>query len=130
MLRPSEIPLSVVQRLKGASMRVVTLLGLLIAFAVPLALAGQRAPAPPPPCSPSDSKYICGQDAPEDLVVVPGSEWVLASAFGGKGGIRLINVKDKTSTVAFPSATSKEQLNAKVWDTCPGPPEQADKDKF
>ena len=47
--------------------------------------------APPPPCTPGGTQYICGQQAPEDLVLVPNSDWVVASVFAGSGGIRLIN---------------------------------------
>ena len=39
-----------------------------------------------------DVQFVCGQQAPEDLVVLPGSQWVVASAFGGSGGVYLIRV--------------------------------------
>ena len=73
---------------------------------------------------------MCGQQAPEDLVAIPGSQWIVASALSGTGGINLINVRDKTTTLAFPAATSKERLDAKTYDTCPGAPDAADKAKF
>src|SRR5438034_11036612 len=37
------------------------------------------------------------------------------------GAIRLINLRDKTTTVLFPSAASKERPNKKIYDSCPGP---------
>ncbi len=90
-------------------------------------LAGQ----PPAGCGPAGSvQFICGQDGPEDLVVVPGSEWVVASIFSGSGGIRVISVRDLTSSVAYPTATSREQLDAKAYDSCPGAPDAADKASF
>src|ERR1041385_4804458 len=105
-------------------MRTVTLIAVLVIIASP-AMAQQRAaPAPPPPCNPAGSggvQFICGQQAPEDLVVVPGNEWVVTSVFGGKGGIRLINVRDKTTTVGYPTETSKDRLDATTYDSCPGP---------
>ena len=108
-------------------MRVLTLLALLIAFALPLQLAGQVTAS----CGPvGNVQFICGQEAPEDLVVVPGSEWVVASVYSVNGGIRLINIRDRTTAVAFPAATAKERLDAKTYDSCPGPPDAADKAKF
>ena len=63
-------------------MRVLTSLALYIALASPLALAGPQNAA----CNPAGNvQFVCGQQAPEDLVLVPGSEWVLAGAFSGSG---------------------------------------------
>jgi hypothetical protein len=66
-------------------------------------------------------RFICDQFGPEDLAAVPGTEWVLASGTAANGAIRLINLRDKTTTVLFPSATSKARLNKKTYDSCPGP---------
>lgn len=105
------------------------LLAMSIVAILPLAIAGQG-PAAPPPCTPQGPggvQYICGHDAPEDLVVIPGSEWVIASAYSRKGGIRMVRVSDKSTTVAYPSDAVKEKLDAKTYDTCPGPPEAEEK---
>jgi sugar lactone lactonase YvrE len=108
-------------------MRVVTTLALCSIFGVPAVLRAQNSTN----CTPSGNiQYVCGQEAPEDLVLIPGTEWVLASSYGGNGGIRLISVRDKTSTVAYPSATAKDRFDRKTYDMCPGPPEEADKAKF
>jgi hypothetical protein len=114
-------------------MRILTFVGLLVALALPFGLAGQGPAPAPPPCNPAGNgnvQFVCGQLAPEDLVVVPGDQWVLASAYSGSGGIYLINVSSKTSSVAYPTPTSKDQLDKKTYDTCPGPPDAADKTKF
>jgi hypothetical protein len=108
-------------------MRVVTILALSVIFLLPAALAAQT----PANCAPSGNiQYVCGQEAPEDLVLIPGTDWVLASSYGGNGGIRLISVRDKTSSVAYPSVNSKDRFDRKTYDMCPGPPEEADKAKF
>jgi hypothetical protein len=109
-------------------MRICALISLVILLAVP-AFVGAQAPAAD--CSPAGNiRFVCGQQAPEDLVFIPGTDWVIASAFGGNGGIRLISVRDKTSTQLYPSATAKDQLDKKTYDTCPGPAEADDKAKF
>jgi hypothetical protein len=75
-------------------------------------------------------RFVCGQEAPEDLVVVPGSDFVLASVYAGNGGIRLIDSRTKTTTVAYPTAASNERLDAKTYDSCPGAPDAAEKASF
>src|SRR5579864_6981629 len=108
-------------------MRVLTLLGLFIALVFPVGLAAQA----PAGCAPAGNiQFVCGQTSPEDLALVPGSQWVFASVFGGNGGVRLISVADRTSAISYPTATSKDRLDAKTYDTCPGPPDAEDKAKF
>jgi hypothetical protein len=103
------------------------LVALLLTFALPLQAAAQA----PKPCNPDGNvQFICGQDAPEDLVVIPASEWVVASVFSQNGGVRLINIRNKATTLAYPTATSKDRLDAKTYDSCPGPPDAAEKAKF
>jgi DNA-binding beta-propeller fold protein YncE len=109
-------------------MRILTVLGgLFIVFALPLRLTGQA----PAGCSPAGAvQFVCGQQAPEDLVLVPGSDWVIASVYANPGGIRLINARDRTTSVAYPTATVRERLDAKTYDSCPGAPDAAQKATF
>ncbi len=103
------------------------------AFAATQSLIAQApaAPAAPATCDAIGAvQFICGQSGPEDLVVVPGSQWVVASAYGGSGGVMLISVKDRKSSVAYPGSAPKERLDAKTYNTCPGAPEAAFKAKF
>jgi hypothetical protein len=67
---------------------------------------------------------------PEDLVVVPGSEWVIASGDAAGGAIKAIHVRDWTTTVLFPTATPRQRLDAKTYDSCPGPIDAEEKDRF
>lgn len=109
-------------------MRVLTCLGgLFIVFALAPEVAGQA----PAGCGPvGNVQFVCGQEAPEDLVLVPGSDWVIASVYSNTGGIRLINTRDKTTTVAYPAATAKERPDTKTYDSCPGAPDAAQKASF
>jgi hypothetical protein len=85
----------------------------------------------PAPCTPAgDIQFICGQQGPEDLVVVPGSQWVVASAYGGSGGINLIRVSDRRSIVAFPSDAEKVRFDSKTYPGCSGAPDRSAKAKF
>jgi DNA-binding beta-propeller fold protein YncE len=102
--------------------------GLLIVLTAPLGMAGQT---PPPACAPAgDVQFVCGQDAPEDLVLLPGSDWVIASVYSNSGGIRLIDTRAKATTIAYPAATAREKLDAKTYDSCPGVPDAAQKATF
>ena len=108
-------------------MKVIALLVCLMTFAFVRPLTAQTAAG----CEPSGNiQFVCGQEAPEDLLHLPGSDWVIASSMAGNGGIRLIGVRDKISTVLYPSSSAKEQLDRKTYDTCPGAPEPDDKEKF
>ena len=102
-----------------------TVLGLLLASALSVELARAQSA-----CAPvGDVQFVCGQNGPEDLVVVPGGRWVVASVFGGNG-INLIRVSDRTTTVAYPSASARERFDAKAYAGCPGPPDTGAKAKF
>ncbi len=75
-------------------------------------------------------QFVCGFVGPEDLVVVPGEQLVIASGDAAPGAITLIHVKDKTARPLYPSATVKQRLDAKTYDSCPGPIDPEEKDKF
>jgi sugar lactone lactonase YvrE len=62
--------------------------------------------------------------------VVPGAQWVIASSFGGNGGIYLIRASDRVSTLAYPGTTPRDRFDKTVYSTCPGPPDAAAKAKF
>jgi glucose/arabinose dehydrogenase len=113
-------------------MRTLTLaMVMLVAGSVGTSAQAPPAPAPPPDCSPAGNvRFVCGQQAPEDLVVVPGGQWVIAGAYGGSGGIYLIRASDKASSLAYPTATARDRFDAKTYAGCPGAPDAAAKAKF
>jgi hypothetical protein len=99
---------------------------LLIAATAAIALptiAAEPGPAPTPPCVASE-RFICGQQGPEDLVAM-GRDWAVASAYAGTGGVTVISTRDRRSLTVYPSATAKEQHDAKTYPDCPGPPRGA-----
>ena len=99
----------------------------MLAFVVPPAAAQPRASG----CdSLGNVQFICGLVGPEDLVAVPGSDWVIASGDAAPGAITLIDVRQKTATPLYPSAAVKQRLDAVTYDSCPGPIDPEEKDKF
>jgi hypothetical protein len=108
-------------------------LSLLVALMlVPVITQAQpAAPAQPRSCDPvGQIRFVCGQDGPEDLVQVPDSRWLIASAYGQGGGLFLIDTTARTSTKLFPSATATDRLDKKTYDSCPGPITGADRERF
>lgn len=87
--------------------------------------AAQQPPAgPPPPCvAEGPIRVVCGQDGPEDLVEVPRTQWLIASAFGQSGGLFLIDTKASTSRKIFPDASATDRPDTKTYPGCPGPPQ-------
>jgi hypothetical protein len=108
-------------------MKITTLLAIVVVAALAPAspaFAQPQPPGPPPPCvDAADIKFVCAQQGPEDLVVVPGGAWVVTGVFGGSGGINLIRVSDRTTTKVYPGASAKDRLDAKTYTSCPGPPD-------
>ncbi len=112
-------------------MRTLTTMAAAITLVCSIDAAAQPGQGPPPPpCAASDTQYVCGQQAPEDLVVVPGGQWVVAGAFSGPGGVNLIKVSDRTTVRAYPTPDGKERLDARTYATCPGAPDAGFKAKF
>ena len=110
-------------------MKLLTLTGLAVALALPLGAAGQRGAVAG--CDPlGDVRFICNQVAPEDLALVPGGQWLISSGMAANGAIRLINLRDKTTTAIFPTATPKERWDKKTYAACPGPIDPAEQAAF
>ena len=108
-------------------MRALKLLGVSLAFALSLGIA-QRSAAP---CEAvGEIQFICGVISPEDLAIVPGAEWVIASGNQEGGRIQLVSVRDKTTTVLFPTPARHERLDATTYPTCPGPLASEEKEAF
>jgi hypothetical protein len=108
-------------------MRILKLLGLSCAVSMSLGLAQQDAAG----CAAEgDVHFICDIISPEDLAVVPGEEWIIASGDQAGGRMQLVNVRDKTSTVLFPTPTRSERLDAATYPTCPGPIDPQEGDDF
>jgi len=82
-------------------------------------------------CDPDGTvKYICGVIAPEDLIAVPRSQWVVASGYTAGGAIHLIDTRTYAPTQVFPSAAAKVRQDRKTYAECPGPLDPNEKEKF
>lgn len=122
-----------------------TLLGLSALLALG---CGAPEPAPPPtpearavvpgyatigatPCAPvGEIQFVCDLISAEDLAIVPGSEWVIASGNREGGRLHLVSVRTKTAAVLFPTSAGNERLDAATYPTCPGPLDLGKPDAF
>ncbi len=104
----------------------------LIGLALLLGLSSVSAQAPTAPALPDCNasgpvRYICGLNGPEDLAAVPKTNWVIASAMSGEGGLYLIDSKTAAVSRIFPAADTADRFDRKEYGACPGPlnPKQA-----
>jgi len=73
-------------------------------------------------CEPDgEVQFLCGPVSPEDLAPVPQSPWVIVSSMVDGGGIHLADTRDYTSTVLFPTGTSRPRHDRATYGACPGP---------
>ena len=83
------------------------------------------------PCEPvGEVQFICDLISPEDLAILPGSEWVIASGAQEGGRLHLVSVRDKTATVLFPTPLQVERHDITTYPTCPGPLAAVEQETF
>lgn len=74
------------------------------------------------------AQLFCGPSRSEDLVAIPMTPWIVASAIGG--GVHLLDTRNKTSVQLYPSPTAKERLDKTRYPTCQAAPDAAEKASF
>src|SRR5262245_66383292 len=99
----------------------------LLAFAC-LALATMPSiNAQSPACTPSNGlNFICGLQKPEDLVLIPGTQWLIASGMDPGSGLHLIDTRAKRAQPLY-AADTPARPDKNRFASCPGPldPRQA-----
>jgi hypothetical protein len=93
----------------------------LLAFAC-LALAAMPSlNAQSPACTPANGlNFICGLQKPEDLVLIPGTRWLIASGMDQGAGLQLIDTGAKRAQPLFTSGTPARPDRAR-FASCPDP---------
>ena len=76
------------------------------------------------PCTPSAGlSFICGLQAAEDLVLVPGTRWLIASGMTAGSGLHLIDTQAKTARNLFGPGLSAIRADKARFAGCPGAPD-------
>jgi hypothetical protein len=108
---------------------VVKRIGLVAAITGAALIAGaDRGAAQQGGCSPSGGlSFICGVQNGEDLVLVPDSQWMLASGMAPGSGLHLVDTRAKTARTVWGAGSASVRLDATRFGACPGPldPKQA-----
>ncbi|MGB5164603.1 MAG: SMP-30/gluconolactonase/LRE family protein [Woeseiaceae bacterium] len=94
------------------------------AFAVLVMLAFSSVTAAEDGCDDfGDYSYVCGPISAEDLVLVPGTKWVVASGFGGGASLYLVDSEQKTWRNLYPGDEPRALQNIRTYGACPGSPD-------
>src|SRR5579863_6806122 len=81
-------------------------------------------------CAPiGDLHFICGPHHPEDLVLIPGTQWILVSGMGGAlpgsppgpGDLYLLNAADKRWHSIAQASLAAVNRNDRLYGDCPAP---------
>lgn len=109
-------------------MKFATVCAILIVCLAPVVEVGaQRAGG----CDPVGGvRFVCDQSGPEDLIAIPNTPWVIASGMAANGGLRLVHVRELSSTMIFPTAQAPERFDRTAYATCPGPLDAAGRAAF
>src|SRR5678815_119554 len=72
-------------------------------------------------CAPSGGlNFICRLQAPEDLVLVPGTRWLIASGMAAGSGLHLIDTQSKTARDLFTAGAGTARPDKTKFAACPG----------
>ncbi|MEV0366449.1 hypothetical protein [Nocardia fusca] len=83
----------------------------------------------PDSCAPSDGlTFICDVESPEDVVLVPNSEWILASGMKPGSGLHLVDTRGKTVSNLYSAGASKIEPDQAKYAGCPSPLDPAEAD--
>ena len=73
-------------------------------------------------CAPAAGlTFICGVQNPEDLVVVPGTRWLVASGMGPGAGLNLVDTQAKSIRRLYAADTAATRADRTRFASCPGP---------
>ena len=81
------------------------------------------------PCNPAGKlNFVCGPLNAEDLVRIPGTEWIVASGMAGgatpaHGSLHLVNIRDRSWKTLFPGRKPQLRLDKATYGDCPGAPD-------
>ena len=93
-------------------------IALLLFLTAPVAGAGES------DCEAADGfGFVCGPKNAEDLVLVPGTQWILASSMAPGGGIYLLDAERKTWEQVYPGPATAVQQDFEAYAECPGAPD-------
>jgi hypothetical protein len=95
---------------------------LVLFLAMVLLTASRTGIAQQPSCAPAGGlSFICGVQNGEDLVLVPNSQWMVASGMAAGSGLHLVDTRAKTAQTVFGAGRASVQHDKTRFGLCPGP---------
>ncbi len=70
-----------------------------------------------------DYGFVCGINSAEDLVLVPGTKWIIASGMAPGASIMLIDTQEKSWSNLYPADAPRAVQNMATYGACPGSPD-------
>ncbi len=127
----SGLPLRDNERARQLKRLFTILIGALLGVAVVGCGSNSSESAPtssePGSCVPSSGlTFICGVENPEDVVLVPNSDWILASGMKPGSGLHLIDTRGKTVSNLYAVGASKIEPDQTKYAGCPSPLDPAE----
>ena len=99
------------KQLRGTKSAFAVLTFILCAFSLPASHAQ---------CSPDgDVAFVCGPVSPEDLVHLPGTDWVLVSSWIADGYLSAANARSRETLRLFPVPGARSRHDASRFGQCP-----------
>jgi len=93
-----------------------------VASALSFPFAGRAQTPPALPCTPSGGlSFVCGVVNGEDLVLVPGTRWLIASGMAPGSGLHAVDTQAKTLRTLYGAGTSAARVDRTTYASCPGP---------
>lgn len=94
----------------------------LLAVLVLAAPARSQPSQPSQTCAPdSELDYICNVEKPEDVLAIPGSNWLIASGFSPGAGVKLIDAATRSVRQWYAGTPEELDWDRKRFANCPGP---------
>ncbi len=99
------------------------LLVLLMGSPGALALAWSAPAAAETGCEPAGQYgFVCGPRSAEDLVQIPGTDWIIASGMIADAPIYLVDARNKTWSELYPGESPRAEQDMETYGACPGAP--------
>jgi len=67
--------------------------------------------------------FVCGPVSAEDLVLVPGTKWIIASGMAPGATMTLIDSQQKSWAELYPADSPRAVQNMETYGACPGSPD-------
>jgi hypothetical protein len=67
--------------------------------------------------------FVCGPQNAEDLVLLPGTKWIVASGMAPGPALYLVDSEDKSWSEIYPGQASLAEPDTSTYETCPGAPD-------